>query len=58
MDAELFTDHYVVTNDGELKGHLIGRTVLWYEDFDTGGKHEHSYMRVDGDLVRLGFSRW
>ena len=58
MDAELLTDYYVVTEAGELKGHLVAGTVLWYADFDKGGKHERSYKRVDGDLVRLGFSQW
>ncbi|MBQ8646696.1 MAG: hypothetical protein IJ484_00970 [Oscillospiraceae bacterium] len=58
MDAELLTDCYVVTEAGELKGHLVSGTVLWYADFAEGGKHEHSYKRVAGDLVRLGFSRW
>lgn len=58
MDAELPTEHYVADKSGERKGHLVGKTILWYADFDTGGKHERSYMRVDGDLVRLGFSRW
>ena len=58
MDAEFLTDYYVVTETGELKGYLVAETVLWYEDFDKGGKHEKSYKRVDGNLVRLGFSKW
>lgn len=58
MDAELLTDCYVVTETGELKGHIVAGTVLWYADFAEGGKHEKSYKRVAGDLVRLGFSRW
>ena len=58
MDAEFLTDSYVVTETGELKGHLVARIVLWYADFTKGGKHENSYKRVAGDLVRLGFSRW
>lgn len=57
-DAELPTEHYVVTETGELKGHLVSGTVLWYADFAKGGKHENSYKRVAGNFVRLGFSRW
>lgn len=58
MDAVPLTDYYVVTESGELKGHLFDGTVLWYADFTSGGLHEKSYKNVNGDLVRLGFSRW
>ena len=58
MDAEFLTDSYVVTEDGELKGHVVSGTVLWDADFSDGGKHEYSYKRVGGRSVRLGFSRW
>ena len=58
MDAELSADSCVVAETGELKGHLVDETVLWYADFTKGGKHEKSYKRVAGHLVRLGFARW
>jgi len=58
MEAGLDPNYYVVTEAGELKGHLVAGTVLWYADFSAGGRHEDSYMRIDGDLVRLGVSRW
>lgn len=58
MEAELLTNYYVISESGDLMGHLVGKTVLWYADFDKGGNHEYSYINLDGDLVRLGFSRW
>lgn len=58
MDAEFPADSCVVTEAGELKGHLVDGVVLWYADFSKGGKHETAYRRVSGRLVRLGFSRW
>jgi len=58
MDEALPVSSYIVTECGELKGHLYDGTVLWYADFDTDGRHETSYKRVNGALVRLGFSRW
>lgn len=58
MDEALPVSSYIVTEGGELKGHLYDGTALWYADFDIDGQHETSYKRVNGALVRLGFSRW
>ena len=58
MDAPFETDTFVLSGEGELKGHYYGGTILWYDDFSEGGEHFRKYRRVGGDLVRLGFSRW
>ena len=58
MDGEFYTDTYVVDEAGELVGHYLCGKVLWYADFSRGGDHDNSYTWLDGDLVRLGFSRW
>ena len=57
-DAETLTESYVVNRKVELIGHIYDGIVLWHQDFAPGGAHENSFKRVNGELVRLGFSRW
>ena len=58
MEAAFMTETYVVDRRCNLRGHLLSGTVLWYADFDRGGRYEYEYVKVGRDMVRLGFSRW
>ena len=58
MEAEFDETYYVVRENGELIGHLYDEEVLWYDDFREGGQYEKAYKNVNGEYVRLGFSRW
>ena len=58
MEADFDENYYVVNESGELIGHLYDGEVLWYAEFNKGGPYEKDYKNVNGEYVRLGFSRW